>query len=93
VIAYGLNGLLAAHDAFLCDTAGLRPPGPIGCQQFAERDGGFDLSGLDPAMTFSMVSARPGSGDADRTVEGGKGRKACSILAFKPGWLRLTVKK
>jgi hypothetical protein len=48
----GLDGFLAAHDAFPCDATDLRQPGPIGCQKLAQRSGGFDLSGLDPAMTF-----------------------------------------
>jgi hypothetical protein len=48
----GLNGFLAAHDAFPCNAADLRQPGPVGCQEFAQRGGGFDLSGLDPAVTF-----------------------------------------
>jgi hypothetical protein len=47
-----LNGFLASHDAFACDAADLLQAGPVGRQEFAQRGGGFDLSGLDPAMIF-----------------------------------------
>jgi hypothetical protein len=48
----GLNGFLAAHDPFPADAANLRHPGPERRQMRAQRGGGFDLAGLDPALAF-----------------------------------------
>ena len=48
----GLNGFLTPHDPFPGDAANLCHTGPERRQKRAQRRGGFDLAGLDPAVAF-----------------------------------------
>jgi hypothetical protein len=46
------NRFLATYNPFARDAADLSDPGPVGCQVFADRGGGFDPPGFDPAVTL-----------------------------------------